>query len=102
MQTPRGFLIGAGVIAAIAAFASVGHPRSGIDVMTTAPEATTTFEAPTTSVAAPTTDAGVEVLPEHVEAGAVEPSTTVELSGPAGRWRRVSGVADDDRRAADR
>ena len=76
MQTPRGFLIGAGVIAAIAAFASVGHPHAGIDVTTTAPEATTTFEAPTT-------DAGVEV-PKHVEASAVEPSTTVELSGRTG------------------
>ncbi len=82
MQTPRGFLIGAGVIAAVAAFASVGHPRSQIAVETTAPAVTAAVEESTTT-APPVTDSDVSVLPERVEAGNT-PTTTVELAASDG------------------
>ena len=78
MQTPRGFLIGAGVIAAIAAFASVGHPRSETDVRIASP--TTSFVEQTPTINASSSD--VDVLAERVEAGNVMPSTTRELAAP--------------------
>ena len=49
MQTPRGFLIGAGVIAAIAALTSVGHPHTETAVETTAPIVTDAIEDTTTT-----------------------------------------------------
>ena len=68
MQTPRGFLIGAGVIVAIAALTSIGHPHTETAVEMTSPvfgDAT----KDTTTTNAPTTDVQTRVLAEHVEAG---------------------------------
>ena len=92
MQTPRGFLIGAGVIAAIAALTSIGHPHTETAVETTAPIVTDAIED-TTTTNATTTDPETRVLAEHVEAGldagadaasvgaaSVGTSTTMELS----------------------
>ena len=94
MQTPRGFLIGASVIAAIAALTSVGHPHTETVVETTAPMGTDVTED--TTATSPTTDSEVGVLAEHIEAGldagaagarasGESASTTIELSngGPA-------------------
>ena len=69
MQTPRGFLIGAGVIAAIAALTSIGHPHTETAVETTAPIVTDAIEDTTTTTNATTTDPETRVLAEHVEAG---------------------------------
>ncbi len=92
MQTPRGFLIGAGVIAAIAALTSIGHPHTETAVETTAPIVTDAIED-TTTTNATTTDSQTYVLAEHVEAGinagaagadaagaGAGASTTIELS----------------------
>ena len=88
MQTPRGFLIGAGVIAAIAALTSIGHPHIETAVETTAPMVTDAIED-TTATSAGTTDPEVHVLAEHIEAGidagaagagAAGAATTNELS----------------------
>src|SRR5262245_62711415 len=66
VQTPRGFLIGAGAIAAIAAFASVGHPRSETNVRMSRP-ASQVEQTPTVNASNADPDTGdsdIEVLPK--------------------------------------
>ena len=92
MQTPRGFLIGAAAIAAIAAFASVGHPRSETEVHIDAPDFAV---AQTPTINASSDDPDIEVLSRHVEAG--------NDGGPP-RWSSpprpaTAAVADHDDRA---
>ena len=82
MQTPRGFLIGAAAIAAIAAFASVGHPRSETEVHIASPPTSLVAQTPTINASSDNPD--IEVLSEHVEAGDAMPSTTMELAAPTG------------------
>ncbi len=89
MQTPRGFLIGAGVIAAIAALTSVGHPHTETAVETTAPIVTDAIED-TTTTNATTTDPETRVLAEHVEAG-IDAGAAAASAGAAS-----AGAVDDD------
>ena len=93
MQTPRGFLIGAAAIAAIAAFASVGHPTSETDVHIASPPPSLVAQTPTINASSDNPD--IEVLSRHVEAGNAMPSTTMELAAD----RRRAAVADHDDRA---
>lgn len=81
MQTPRGFLIGAGLIAVIAAFASVGHPRSETDVQMESPPTSPMSQPP---INASSTGPDIEVLAKRVEARDAVPSTTMELAGASG------------------
>jgi hypothetical protein len=104
VQTPRGFLIGAGVIAAIAALTSIGHPQSEVSVKTTAPIVTDAIEDTTTSTSVTTRDPEVRVRPEHVDAANgpdAASSTTIELNGapepaPAGALSTPAAESHQD------
>ncbi len=99
MQTPRGFLIGAGVIAAIAAFASVGHPRSETAVHVASPPSSFVEQTPTINSSSSNSD--VDVLAQRVEAGDAMPSTTMELAEPVPKLSvspstTIAAASDDE------